>query len=519
MRKQISIATCIALSFGFSAFAGGKTDSNSIARLQYNDYNYIHNIEQGSLNPTSTWQLAISELASLNVGYQHREGEFHRLDRSGFENAYGVDVYGIKRLKRTVFEGGVGYYNEDSRARCWNTTLYQNELNPFVLADAEPSNYNTERFRVVGSMAYAISPSLRFGVSTDYNVGTMSDEKDPRVETKGMRFILNPGVQWDVTSRLALGATGGVNAFSESSRYTCVATAVNFKFYLMSGLGTFFPESGTSYQRDTQGVSWFAAADAKYRLSNSAADFLSISYAHDVESAMDGGSQYQFKGGEFNDNRIQIRNRFSYKTSSAAHNLELGASLHNVSGRWYEQKKVIEGGTMHYVVMASSIKHKEARTELNARYRYDLLDSYGASTLTLGLDGGFLSSDTKNYPEMYLQKYSNFNVSGNAMKRFGVGNVRFGVGADAGYIGNLSASNNFSGLALAQQYSLPMYAYFTSSSVTANAKIEVSMPVGETAIQIYARGGAEQCLASKVADSPLIGKNIMNLQGGVTLYF
>lgn len=516
MRKSLIILPCITLLFPVSVAADGTGDNSLVQQMQYGDFNYLHNVESGSLNPVSISGMPLSQLAIISAGYQWSEGDYHNVDASGHTDGFSVDAYGLKRIKEFAFEGGIAYYNHNDRARCWNSTLFQDKLNPFILADFEPSDYNTERFRVNGRMSYAISPRFRFGINADYHAGVMSDEKDPRVETKGMRFILNPGVQWDVTPRLAIGATGGINLFNESSRYSCVATAVNFKFYLMSGLGTYFPQTGSSYTRDAKGTSWFAAIDLRYRFSSTVDDYLYVSYGRHNESAIDGGSTYRFKGGDYLNDVISVHNRLSIKNASIAHNIGIRLETNAVKGKWFDQRSVTENGTTRYEVMNASVKHKESYLQGTASYRFDLLDGAGTSSLTAGAAATVTVSDTKNYPDLQFRKYTRIDITANVIKHFRIRKVYLGAGIDGGYGTKLSSSCRFAGLELERDYALPMYDYLTSSAFTVNGRIQAKIPVGEFILGAYIAGGTTHCIAAKYGYD---GRSLNSINCGISMAF
>lgn len=498
MRKSFLILPSILLLSQFSAHSGEERDNSVLQQIQFRDYNYINNIESSAINPVSISYMPLSELAVIGAGYGWKQGDYHSLDRSGHSDVLTVGAFGQKRLKRVAFEGDVTYFNENDRARCWNSTLFQSRLNPFILADSEPSDYNTERFHVQGKLSYDFSERFRFGLNAEYNVGVMSDEKDPRLETKGMRFVINPGVQFDVTSKFAVGATAGLNLFNESSRYSCVQTSVNYKFYVMSGLGTYYPQTGSSYSRDAKGTSWFAGLDFKCRFNERVADYLSLSYSHESENATDGGSTYQFKAGEYTNGVMRLYNRLSLKAGALVHNVELWAENNAVKGRWFDQKNVTENGTTHYVVMGSSIKHKESRSSARVAYRLDILGRENVSQLSAGVSAKLLSSDTKNYPELYRQKYNRLIVGANVAKHFSIKNVRLGIALDGNYAMSLSSQYDFAGLELEHSYCLPMYAYLTSTAYAVNGRVDAKLPVGDLILGAYVGGGTQQCVGGKL---------------------
>ena len=517
MRKLIATLLCNSILFPFLAFADGE-GNNSIVdqQIQYADYNYIHNIEYRALNPVSISDIPLGDITVISAGYYWNNGKYHNVDKSGHVNGFDVDVYGIARLNKISFEGEVGYFSYKERDRVWNSTLFQNKLNPFILADDKPSDYKTDRFVINGRFAYKISSRLRFGLNADYNVGVMSDESDPRVETKGMRFILNPGIDFDVTDKFTLGATGGINLFSESQRYTCLQTAVNYKFYLMSGLGTNYPYSNNAYSRDSKGTSWFVSIDGKYKISDNLSNYITVNYGNESEKAIDGGSSYRFLGGDFSNAVIGITDRFSITGTRLAHNIEIGFEINDVKGKWYDQKHTTQNGTTVWEVMNSSIKHKESLTTAHGAYRFDILDNNGVSSLTAGIGVGYITSDTKNYPEVYFRKYSNLGIKANVTKYFNIKKVRLGVGVDGGYDMNLSSSCDFNGIDIENEYSLPMYYFLTSSAYNVNGKIEGKLPVGKVILGAFVSGGTMRC-----ADAKEMFKNtsLNNFKCGLNLSF
>lgn len=508
MYKPFCMLASYAILSPVFAFAGGEGDNSPVQQMQYADYNYIHNIADGSLNPVSANDIPLSSLAIIKAGYFLREGDYRNVDASRHKAGLNVDAYGISRMDRVAFEGGVSYYNYTGKDRCWNTTLFQNPLNPFILADSEPSNYDTERFHVYGRVSYRLTPSVRLGINADYNVGVMSDETDPRAETKGMRFIINPGVAWDITGRLTLGATAGLNLFSESTNYTCLQTAVNYPFYLMSGLGTYYPQNGNSYIRDAKGTSWFASIDATYRFSDTMTDRLTLYYGNESEGANDGGSTFQFKGGDYTNTVLRITDRFSITGPRHAHNIELMAETNDVNGRWYDQRSYSDNGTTGFEVMNSSIKHKETYTRMSGSYRFDLLDTDGVPSLTAAAGAAYTSSDTWNYPQRYFRKYTLLDLSANVMKHFSIRNVRLGIGIDGAYRMSPSSSCDFVGLELEQTYTMPMYAYLTSAAVSGGATVKANIPVGRFILGAYITGGMTKCTDAKIKYDGTSAKHI-----------
>ncbi|MDE6073862.1 MAG: hypothetical protein K2F80_04615 [Muribaculaceae bacterium] len=516
MQKILASLLCTSLLFPFGANAAQEENNTLGQQIQYTDYNYLHNVEALAINPVSISDIPISDITVISAGYNHNKGEYRNVDAANRINGFNMGVYGIARLNKISFEGEVGYFNYKEHDRCWNSTLYQNKLNPFILGDDQPSTYKIDRFVINGRFAYKLSSRVRLGFNADYNVGVMSDESDPRVETKGMRFIINPGIDVDVNDNLTLGATGGLNLLSESSRYTCLQTAVNFVFYLMSGLGTNYPYSSNAYTRDTKGTSWFMSVDGKYNFTKNISNYLTATYRSESENAIDGGSTYKFRGGEYINRVFGLTDRFSITGNRFAHNIEFGLEVNDINGRWFDQMQTSQGGTIVWEVMNASIKHKESLTTARGSYRFDILDNEGVSSLTAGIGLGYTNSDTKNYPDIYFRKYSRLDINANVTKYFNIKKVRMGVGIEGGFDKNLSSSCHLDGLEVEQRYALPMYAFLTSDSFTLNGRIDGKMPVGSVIVGAFVSGGTTKCTA---ANEIYKNSSMSTINCGVSLSF
>lgn len=520
MRNSIIIPIAVCL-FPSAVMAAGNDEDTSLneARvMQYQEYIYLHNVESGSINPVSISSLPMPSVAMVGVGYSWTEGGYHRADAAGNTNGLNVDTYGFKRIGKVSFEGGISYVNKDEKSRCWNSTLYINPLNPFVLADDMPSDYNSELFDVQGRLSVDIVPRFRFGLNAVYKAGALSDEVDPRVQSKGMRFILNPGVEFDITPSVSIGATGGINMMSEKDEYLSVSESFTYDFYLMSGLGSYYPVEGRSYYRDYDGTSWFAGGSIKADISGTVSDYLSVIYGYDIEKAVDGGNNYRFKGGEFNNDHVTVSNRLSVLTGRMAHNVDFSFKTDNVHGIWFDQVSEVQNSTTTWVVINESVKHKERYYDYSLGYRADWLGRSGTPSLTAGVKVGTVHSNAVNYPDLYRRKYSRVNVKADVKKYFDIKKVRVGLGVSftGDYDTTSGDSYDFAGQDLEESYSLPLNAYLTSSCYNVSGQLDVKMPVAGNVLGVYVSGGSTQCTKGGMG---LDGKSLNSLTCGITLAF
>ena len=469
------------LSLMAAPFALNATESDTTAAiLQYKDCMYLNNVAYGNINPTFIKDLPIDAFATLEVSYGVGNGDFHQIDKSGKTSDLMVGVYGVRKLTDVSFEGGMSYRNGKEGQRKWNATLYQSDLNPFILADSLNSNYSTEEFTLDGRFSWEPIELIRFGVNADYLVGTTSDEQDPRLETKGMRFTINPGIDFKVSEYVKIGATGGIRLFSENSKYSTVEVGKNASFFVMSGMGTCMDMGGTSYQREVKGMGYFADLQVFWQRPEYG-NLLNIGFEKEYEKATDGGSSYQFLGGQYNNMKISASERFTFTKGKFIHNFTLAAAMENIKGTWFYQKNVVDPktGSSQWVVMdQDDNKHLENRMSGNFQYRMDVLASNGQPSWTAGVNADFVNSDMKNNPSKYYQKYMNVKAGAFVKKTFQIKKSILSLSVGGDYKMNLSNSIYMApSERLLEKYTLPMLDFIATDYYDVYGKIETRIPI------------------------------------------
>lgn len=484
----------------------------------YDEINYLGNIATGSDNPAYISDAPVAQYSEIGVTYGIGKGGFHNIDESGDTQGFRVSAYGLKKLEKVAFEGGISYYNGTEDERRWKTTLYLDEKNPFILADTVNSNYSLEKFTIDGRFSWQVLRFMRFGLNAYYEVGVTSDEQDPRAEVKGMRFKINPGFDFRLTDKIQLGLTGGVRIFSEGTAYTCAVTASTYRYLLMSGLGTYYQQAGNSYQRDTKGLQWDASVQLVWKRPE-AGNYLQIGVGSNSEKNTDGGTTRQFLGGEFSNDFLFIKDRFMYKKGRAVHNIELSAKMQKNEGVWYDQKSVTSGGNTYWEVMNSSIKHKESAAEGSVAYRFDWLDD-ATPSWSAGAKAALVYSDTYNYPDEYNLRYSTISADIYCTKHIVIKQSLLSLTLGGRYNTSVTSSISIEGLELADKYTYPMYWYLTAPYYDiygrADAKIAIRAKKLSSYIGLYIEASTEQYAGDMAAYA---GTHFNRVSGGVNFSF
>lgn len=518
------------LSLMATPFVANATEADTTAAImQYKDCMYLNNVAYGNINPTFIKDLPIDAFATLEVSYgagtgtitKAGKGAFHQLDKSGKTRDLNVSVYGVRKLRDVSFEGGMSYNNGKDKDRAWNATLYQSEQNPFMLADSLFSDYSTEEFTLDGRFSWEPIELIRFGVNADYVVGTTSDEQDPRLETKGMLFTINPGIDFKVAEYVKIGATGGIRLFNENAKYSTVETGNSASFFVMSGMGTCMDQGGTSYQREVKGLAYFADLQVYWQRPDYG-NLLNIGFEKNREKATDGGNTYQFLGGEYNNTKIFAEERFTFTKGKFVHNFELGAAIEDIKGTWFYQENVTDPttGQSQWVVMdQDDEKHLEKRMTGDFAYRLDVLSRTGQPSWSAGINAYFINSDMKNNPSGYYQKYMNVKAGAFVKKTFQIKKSIFSLSVGGDYKMNLSNSFYMSqGERLRDKYTFPMFEYTTADFYDVYGKLETKIPIPGKKFKSYIGIFAEASTQRYIGDLDRFNKTAFNQFGGGANY-
>ena len=444
---------------------------------QYQDVMWLENIRYGSTNPVSISAIPLNSLFGLGVNYSLEDGSFRNVDDPRKESDLQVNIFGIKKLKKIAFEGNIGYYNQIQRDRKWNSTLFISPGNPFILGDSVAGKFNVEKFILEGGFSLPVSSRIRVGIRAGYEAGSSADQTDPRPDTKSMRFGLNPGIDLRLGKEFTLGISARVGLLSESVKYSSVVGGVNHIFFLFNGLGNFYPNAGTAYERKYKGESYTGNLQFVWEGNKGLSNLFEGGLEYANEDATDGGAQRKFKGGKYKSKQYHFSDRFQIKSSRMAHNITLGMQIQQVDGIWYEQKDEIdENGSTYWKVVSSSVKHKENRMSGSIGYRLDILKDE-LPRLTLEVEGRYLYSEIKNYPELQKQTYNRITGNARLTKYLNIRKSLLGIFVQGSIRQSGNASLEADGIKLANVYTRPAFEYLSADAWKAGGGINLKVPL------------------------------------------
>jgi hypothetical protein len=456
--------------------------------------NQLTNIRYGGLNPTFLTFNDRKTSALVKIDYALTRGDFHAIDQSGKQNDLNVFFGGLKQLGKLNLFGYLRYTNTQAKNHTWNSTLYLNENNPFILGDSIKSNVTTEAFDMHATGSYTFAPAWIGALDIGLKVGTSSDQTDPRPETNSSKIPITAGLEWHPQGNWSVGLSGMADLYHSDLSYMIVNNLVTYRYFLMKGMGDYFRRSTgdeSGYKREYKGTTWTGAIHTVWQPENCWRDFFELRAGYGTEDAEDGGSSYTFKGGDYHFTNISILNRLQYReTENILHQLILSAKLQSGDGTWYDQKKVVDtehANRTYYEILSKTKIQQSDCLSGNLTYRLDFMNQHETNFYVsgnLGLDKTTVKhfTDDGTLKQDYTVSHLNLDLG----KSWKINHQTLSTSVYAGYyftLGNrnfATASPSGNGEDMTQCYVAPLFEYATAKHINLGSMADYKMPLKST---------------------------------------
>lgn len=498
--KKRSIATCLLLASATLMLMAEDNDSKRAEkRLYYQELNGIENIYTGSSNPVALSHNSIKVATEAVLNANFKRGDFHAVDASSRHNAFSIGISGLQNFGKLDVSGSIDYVNSKDFAHKWNSTLYLMGSNPFVYGDSIDSDVNIEQFSMHAAASYRFSDVFTGALRLRYLTGSASDQTDPRPKTNAMHFEITPGAEFHVNEAHAIGVSAHVDIFRSNMSNTVVNTNNNYIYFLMKGMGDYYRRStndGASYPRDYSGETYKGALQWAFTPDGgNLANYLEVSYSSATEDAIDGGSAYTFRGGDYDKSVMSLSERFSFGMNNGLrHSIFVNASYATDNGYWYDQEKKVDtahGNLEYYEILAKTKARHGIYMDATARYRMDFMRQ-ALPDASITVLAGMESAQLKQYDtQVYKQNYTLAKFALQGSKNWNVGKFRLRSDLGGYYRASIGDRKYASVMAdINDKFTAPAFEWASSSMAGFTAGVAAYMPVRvynyDTWIGIYA---------------------------------
>ncbi|MBP5646514.1 MAG: hypothetical protein J6X21_03830 [Bacteroidaceae bacterium] len=493
MKKFLSVVT-LTLPL-LTAYGQGTESSNSTQpeKIRYGQELFLQNLSFGSDNPVSIASNPYTLLNDFNVSYSRGTGSFMPVDGSGKAGLTDIDIYGVKKLNTISFEGSMHYGVHDLQDSRWNNTVLLSENNPFIIADSLvyyktathadsiPNDQNRELFTLSGGFAWQVSHKFLVGLRAVYKVGSKADESDPRFEAHGARVLINPGAEYSLSDRIALGLSFDAEVYHETVSMSVMDNLLpgHENTFLFQELGKYVVEQSGKRRYDGSRLGGFLQFKAK---GTTLSDLFEAGLVMNTEKADDGATSFTRHGGDYSEYLITARNRFCMNRPSAIHNLILSASMTYGSAKWYKQKaRIGEFGQTLYDILSKEVVQKQNDMSATLSYRFDHLSSR-RPVFTAIVNAGAGKVSVNQYPDGYFARYTLANAGAELSRTFFVKDFSFSIGLTGNMTKDISALQYELPTAtgtrkVMNSYFIPKYEYlgagFWNTGATADASYRI----------------------------------------------
>lgn len=483
--------------FAFIVIVNSISAQEFMLKSNYKDINDLYNIYKESSNPAFIEKKRFNTLTDVRINYNHKSGDFHRVDEENINNGVGFNLYGIKKYNKLSFEGSFNYNYNKEKSKRWNSTLLPSDENPFIISDKVYSDFITEQFFLNGGVAYQFSQQITGGLRASLKSGSSANDSDPRPNINGIRFNINPGfsIKGDKNT---FGLSFEYERLSESIEYMYVENHPENTVYLMSGISESKNNPALSYKRRYFGNNFGGSLQWAHEINSSKSNFMELSYTNILEKAEDGAMIDCYKGGDFCNNKITFTNRYYWNNNIFRHQLQLNANINIIKGTSYEQEQGYDKNMqLVWKTKRKYTTHEENNIKGYLSYRFDKIND-SLSIYTLLGKVGFIYDKIKDPSTKSSTEFSSIFINAQGAYNFSFDIYRLKTSLSAKY--NLRLTDKFNvdykslstpHSIMANNYIRPIYAYNSASYLQMQVRAELQRPIkiknGSTWLGVFAQ--------------------------------
>lgn len=472
--------------------------------------NRPENIMYDSWNPVRLSWNSMTDFSTGVLSWEGISGDFHNVNEASKSHNLDVRTSGLKKIGKFHLSGMIGYDNLREKDMIWNSTLWLDERNPFSLGDTVSSKRTVESFHVQAGASYALSEKISIGADIKLDFGTLSDQEDPRPKTHTSVIPIRVGMQYGIGNGWTVGLSAGAELYNSNIQYTIINAQVSYRYFLMKGMGDYLSRSSaseSSYTRNYSGTTWSGSLNAAKR-GERFSNFAELRFSYGKQKATDGGSMYEFKGGDYGSTSVEAYDRIQFVPGrNAMHNLSVSFSYSSGNADWYDQTREVDtehGNRTYYRVLAKSKVQDQTSWDAHLGYRLDLTETrFYAAVNGCVADDMFTHYLGTSSPE---QELMNVSADVKVGKYFGLGKCTlltevgglFRTPVTTDYTSGSSTSGDSD---ITTIYDLPKYEYYADRKAGVDALADISIPVSkQMTLGLFANFKWVKCLGYEIAD-------------------
>ena len=356
-----------------------------------------------------------------SIGFNHRGGDYHRVQEGGAMNNMQFFTERYQRLGRYLYSyGKVDFNLGRTKDRAFADQYRPYNSNPYQSGSDIAGSYDHQDFDMVASVGTTDFSGWRFGLQLNYQLGDLSRLRDPRSRSQLLDYRLTPSVSYTMGGH-TLGLSGYYDRRKEKmGPLVTVQSDATLTYYLFSGMEYATGTIGgySSFNREWVNHQVGAAMDYGYR-SDSFHTLNSFGISRGEEYAY---GTYKYEPGRYFTYLYNVQSQNRLLTGSVLHQVDVRMDWQQGYADEYRQQLIIKNapqiGTTSYTYekQLEFRKRYQVRTfDCTFRYRANFLNDASSRLLqqaTASLKGytGF-SIDTHKASNRHLLPLSSSDYS------------------------------------------------------------------------------------------------------------
>lgn len=356
-----------------------------------------------------------------SIGFNHRGGDYHRVQEGGAMNNMQFFTERYQRLGRYLYSyGKVDFNLGRTKDRSFADQYRPYNSNPYQSGSAIAGSYDHQDFDMVASVGTTDFSGWRFGLQLNYQLGDLSRLRDPRSRSQLLDYRLTPSVSYTMGGH-TLGLSGYYDRRKEKmGPLVTVQSDATLTYYLFSGMEYATGTIGgySSFNREWVNHQVGAAMDYGYR-SDSFHTLNSFGISRGEEYAY---GTYKYEPGRYFTYLYNVQSQNRLLTGSVLHQVDVRMDWQQGYADEYRQQLIITDdpqiGTTSYTYekQLEFRKRYQVRTfDCAFRYRANFLNDAPSRLLqqaTASLKGYTgLSIDTHKASNRHLLPLSSSDYS------------------------------------------------------------------------------------------------------------
>lgn len=356
-----------------------------------------------------------------SIGFNHRGGDYHRVQEGGAMNNMQFFTERYQRLGRYLYSyGKVDFNLGRTKDRAFADQYRPYNSNPYQSGSAIAGSYDHQDFDMVASVGTTDFSGWRFGLQLNYQLGDLSRLRDPRSRSQLLDYRLTPSVSYTMGGH-TLGLSGYYDRRKEKmGPLVTVQSDATLTYYLFSGMEYATGTIGgySSFNREWVNHQVGVAMDYGYR-SDAFHTLNSFGISRGEEYAY---GTYKYEPGRYFTYLYNVQSQNRLLTGSVLHQVDVRMDWQQGYADEYRQQLIIKNdpqiGTTSYTYekQLEFSKRYQVRTfDCAFRYRANFLNDAPSRLLqqsTASLKGytGF-SIDTHKASNRHLLPLSSSDYS------------------------------------------------------------------------------------------------------------